>query len=75
MGYSEQDLNRMQTYIAEEAPINIHFNLSKSFQHFVKDTCYRNLFETNTSGGGVSKENRKIWEKHLFGTCYDEAKD
>ena len=45
----------MQNYIAEDAPIIIHFDLSKTIKEFVKDTQYRNLFETNTSGGNTSR--------------------
>ena len=61
MDYKKADLKAMRRYIAEEAPIIIHFN-AKSITGFVKDTFYRNLFETGTGGGSQSKEKRIMWE-------------
>ena len=61
MGYTLDDLYFMLDYIAEKAPIIIHFSLTKSLQYFVKDTCYRNMFETNTSGGSRSRQERTNW--------------
>ena len=63
----------MQKYIAFEAPIIVHFNLS-SIGNFIKDKRYKNIFETSTSGGALSKEMRRKWENFLFGSCYDDAK-
>jgi hypothetical protein len=49
--------------------------MSKCLQYFVEDSCYRSMFETNRSGGMLSRLDRTNWERHLFGQFYDEAKD
>ena len=43
--YTRAEQNRIVKYLSEEAPIIIHFNLSLSLSHFLKDTMYRNCFE------------------------------
>ena len=73
LNYTEKDLKRMQKYIAFKAPIIIHFKLAFSIRKFIQDKKYKNLFETNTSGGCKSQEKRKVWENYLFGNSYDFA--
>lgn len=51
MGHNEENLKRTLQYIRNEAPIIIHVNLDKILHLIVKDTHYRNQFETKTSGG------------------------
>lgn len=60
-GYNEGDLVLMSQFIEHQAPIIIHTKLSKSIEGFVKDTQYRNLFETNVSGGSKSTSGRIQW--------------
>lgn len=36
-GYSEEDLMAMSEFIEHQAPINIHFNLSKCIRYFLED--------------------------------------
>eukprot|EP00771_Trimastix_marina_P003231 gnl/Trimastix_PCT/4451.p1 GENE.gnl/Trimastix_PCT/4451~~gnl/Trimastix_PCT/4451.p1 ORF type:complete len:1061 (+),score=300.19 gnl/Trimastix_PCT/4451:61-3243(+) len=54
LGFTESQLKRTLRYIRDEAPIIIHFNCDKVMQFFIKDTHYRNQFETAMSGGGLS---------------------
>ena len=65
----------MATFIQEEARIVIHFSLSKCLFNFCADGEYRSLFETNSSGGKLSRENRVVWESYLFGELYEKAED
>lgn len=60
-GYSEGDLVLMSQFIEHQAPIIIHTKLSKGIEAFVKDTQYRNLFETHLSGGSSSTAGRTLW--------------
>lgn len=54
MGYSDADLFLMSQYLYKQSPIIIHINLERDLKNFVKDTHYRNLFETNISSGSRS---------------------
>lgn len=74
-GLDADSLPRITKYIAEEAPIIIHFNMSRSIHAYLLDHRYRNLFETNTSGGSKSRVNRIKWEGYLFDERYSFAED
>lgn len=49
-------------------------NLDKVLRHLVKDTHYRNQFETLTSGGTLNQKVRTNWESRLFNQIYDKSK-
>jgi len=66
-------LDRCLQYIKDDAPIIIHLT-EQTLQLLVKDTHYRNLFETKTSGGTKDTTQRSQWESKLFGGAYDSAK-
>lgn len=55
-------VHRTLQWIRIDAPIIIHLDLSKCLRFLVKDTHYRNLFETGKGGGGNSTNDRKKWE-------------
>ena len=38
--------------------------------HFLESDRYKNQFETNTSGGALNHEARKVWENNLFNYKY-----
>ena len=42
-------------------------------QFFVKDTHYRNQFETNKSSGSLSSSSRTQWENRMFNHKYARA--
>jgi ribosomal silencing factor RsfS len=44
LGFSIEDLNNLQFYIENYAPIIIHVHVSKHMEFFVKDTHYRSQF-------------------------------
>ena len=44
MGYTLEDLNNLQFYVENYAPIIIHIHISKHMNFFVKDTHYRSQF-------------------------------
>lgn len=48
--WTEAELNECYRYIRDRAPILIHVNLDKVLSFLLKDTHYRNQFETGTSG-------------------------
>lgn len=61
LGFKLQDLNNLQFYIENYAPIIIHIHITKHMQFFVKDTHYRNQFETGKSSGSLSRQSRTTW--------------
>lgn len=71
MGFSSSEFDATLRYIRDEAPIIVHVNLDKVMGFFVKDTDYRNQFETATSGGTLSRTTREGWENRLFGGIYN----
>jgi len=75
LGHEDGDLWMMLAWIRELSPIIVHIDVDKILQGFESDTHYRNQFETNTSGGLLLKEARMLWEKRLFGGCYEKAKN
>lgn len=75
LGYSEAQLQRCMDYIREEAPIIVHFHIDRCLDFFIKDTHYRNQFETGTSSGSLSRQSRTSWENDLFSNAYANAKD
>lgn len=76
MGFTETDVrktlrldeiifpNLISRYIRDEAPVIIHFKMDNILKFLVKDTHYRNQFETNTSGGYLSHTSRVDWESN-----------
>jgi len=58
LGYTEEDLENLHHYITNYAPIIVHMRANNHFQHFVKDTHYRNAFEISNAGkGGIGGRN------------------
>jgi hypothetical protein len=57
----------------ENAPITINFYPSNIARLLLKDTHYRNLFETGTSGGNKSLVSRKTWENTMFNNIYQKV--
>jgi hypothetical protein len=45
------DVRACLDYIRERAPLVVHVNLATFGRALSDDTCYRNQFETSTSGG------------------------
>ncbi|CAB9526425.1 Protein of unknown function (DUF3626) [Seminavis robusta] len=72
LGFSPEDLKQCLDYIQDDAPIVIHLKES-TLSFLVKDTHYRNLFETSTSGGGRDKNARGKWESDMFGGSYNSS--
>lgn len=61
------------TWVRDLAPVIIMVNLDLVGEFFDSDTHYRNQFETQKSCGLLCTETRALWERDLFGGCYDEA--
>lgn len=68
--------------IPADTPITLNFHpdvvLSgqTTIERLASEGVYRSQFETGTSNGGLTAYpggNRWLWERHLFGTAYDEA--
>jgi len=72
LGFKEEDLKRTLKYIRDEAPIIVHINLDRVIEFIIKDTHYRNQFETNISGGTLSSTSRIDWENRLFNKIYGQ---
>ncbi|GAB5371465.1 hypothetical protein AAMO2058_001582300 [Amorphochlora amoebiformis] len=64
-------LERVLEFIRDKAQIIIHVDLPQTLRFLLKDTHYRNLFETGSSGGLQSLRERTKWEKRLFEGLYD----
>ena len=73
LGLVEDDLKVLLRYVRNEAPIIIHLQLETVLPHLVKDTHYRNQFETNTSKGTLSHTTRTQWENRMFKGIYDKS--
>lgn len=54
--------DRTLQWVSSAAPIIIHISLDKVLKFLVKDTHYRNQFETGTSGGSTDLKARRSWE-------------
>jgi len=74
IGYTEEDLKRTLWYIRDEAPITIHFHPTRILELLLKDTHFRNQFETRTSSGSTDLTARSGWEDNCFGRIYSNAK-
>eukprot|EP00656_Telonema_subtile_P012648 TRINITY_DN16381_c0_g2_i2.p1 TRINITY_DN16381_c0_g2~~TRINITY_DN16381_c0_g2_i2.p1 ORF type:complete len:490 (+),score=117.47 TRINITY_DN16381_c0_g2_i2:181-1650(+) len=75
LGYTPAQLQRCMDYVREEAPIIIHFHVDRCLDFLMKDTHYRNQFETGTSSGSLSRDSRTAWENSLFSNAYQGVKD
>lgn len=73
-GFKEKDLDLLLNYIKYKIPIIIHFK-DKSIPLFMKDTHYRNLFETKVGNGGSCTKMRNDAEVKLFGNIYNKLSD
>jgi len=73
LGWNHVTLKLVLRYIRNQAPIIIHVNLDKALHFLVKDTHYRNQFETNTSGGTLCHSTRRAWENRMFSGIYDSS--
>lgn len=74
LGFDEAVLDRVIEYIKNEAPLIIHVNLSRTLQHLIRDTHYRNQFEVLSSGGSLNPNGRVAWEDRMFNSIYHYAK-
>lgn len=54
----------------EEAPLTIHLKCH-TLEMLLRDTHYRNQFETNTSNGRLTHPDRRVWENSLFNNMYE----
>jgi len=73
LGFNEDDLKKTLKYIRDDAPIIVHLNLDRVMHLIIKDTHYRNQFETNMSGGTLSSTSRIDWENRLFNKIYGQV--
>jgi len=53
---------RTLLWVKLSAPIIIHVHLDRVLNFLVKDTHYRNLFETRTGSGCLDTSTRASWE-------------
>lgn len=74
-GYSLADLDSLHRYISYNAPIIIHIHADSHFKYFMKDTHYRNQFETKMSSGGYGISARATWENRMFDKKHAKATD
>ena len=73
LGYTLKDLENLYFYIVNLAPIIIHMHADKHFGFYLKDTHYRNLFETAKSSGCTDLIKRGGWEDSMFDKLYQKA--
>lgn len=73
LGYKPSDLENLHHYIVNYAPIIIHMHVNSHMQFFVKDTHYRNQFETKKSSGSLSETSRTSWENRMFDHKHSKA--
>ena len=73
LGLKESDLENLHHYIVNYAPIIIHMHVNTHMKFFVKDTHYRNQFETRMSSGSLSECSRTNWEDRMFDRKHSAA--
>lgn len=73
LGYKLSDMEALHHYLEYYAPIIVHIHVSRYMHFFVKDTHYRNQFETKTSSGSLSSSARTQWENRMFSKRYSSA--
>ena len=73
LGYNESDLLGVIDYLKNNVDITININLDKILTFILQDDKYKNLFETNTSGGNKVHSIRAVWEDKLFNNIYKDA--
>ncbi len=73
LGYKEEDVFDLLEYFEHKVPLVVHIHIHKHMQFFVKDTNYRNQFETNKSSGSTCRQSRTGWEKRMFDDRYTGA--
>eukprot|EP00931_Biecheleriopsis_adriatica_P049567 TRINITY_DN28681_c0_g1_i1.p1 TRINITY_DN28681_c0_g1~~TRINITY_DN28681_c0_g1_i1.p1 ORF type:complete len:1450 (+),score=333.65 TRINITY_DN28681_c0_g1_i1:44-4393(+) len=76
LGYSEDELHKVLSWIQDLAPMCIHVHIDNVGRFLETDDYYRSQFETGTSCGALDERNdtRRGWENELFGGHYDDAK-
>jgi hypothetical protein len=67
------DLELLRQYIERDCPIIIHIHISKHMEMYLKDTHYRNQFETLKTSGCSNLTTRGGWETKMFDKLYDKA--
>jgi len=79
LGFGYGELQATLDWVQDLAPICVHVNIDTVGRFLEVDDYYRSQFETKTSFGAGSGDNknstRRKWEHDLFGGNYDEAKD
>lgn len=70
-GYNDEEIKNAIKFV-KKAPFIIHFK-PEHLKYYEKDTHYKNLFETNISGGSNNKKSRILWENKLFNNIYNKA--
>lgn len=73
LGYGEPDLEQLYEYVYRRVPVIIHVHINKHMEFFVKDTNYRNQFETGKTSGSNNLVMRKGWETRMFTQKYDSS--
>eukprot|EP01084_Bolivina_argentea_P212695 361499_1 len=71
--WNKDTLDKLYEYIQWKVPIIVHVHCQKTIPLLLKDTHYRNLFETKSSSGCKNTKMRSDGEKKLFGPAYDTA--
>eukprot|EP01064_Diplonema_japonicum_P030665 TRINITY_DN5276_c0_g1_i1.p1 TRINITY_DN5276_c0_g1~~TRINITY_DN5276_c0_g1_i1.p1 ORF type:complete len:936 (+),score=110.25 TRINITY_DN5276_c0_g1_i1:254-3061(+) len=76
--WTEDHLQKLLLWIRDEAPIIIHvpFDADGRMEKFLKDTHYRNQFETKISRGTLDFSetgSRAGWEDRIFNKDYSKA--
>eukprot|EP00928_Gymnodinium_smaydae_P082424 TRINITY_DN6576_c0_g1_i2.p1 TRINITY_DN6576_c0_g1~~TRINITY_DN6576_c0_g1_i2.p1 ORF type:complete len:641 (-),score=147.14 TRINITY_DN6576_c0_g1_i2:46-1902(-) len=72
-GYKPASLARVLAYIRDEAAIIVHIDLASRLPKLLKDSHYRNQFETGSTRGSSNLEKRRSWEDRLFSGIYENA--
>lgn len=65
-------MHRLYQYTYREVPLIVHVHISKHMALYLKDTHYRNQFETGKSSGCTDLTRRSKWETRMFFKKYDK---
>ena len=73
LGYNEEIMVKTIDYLKHHVEITINVAFVTIFTFLIKDTHYKNQFETNTSKGSLSPVCRTQWETKLFNGIYNKS--
>jgi len=72
-GDGEATFRSLDCWMRYKVPIIIHTQLSRDIGFYLRDTHYRNFWETGTGRGSTDTGARGGWEERFFGKAFEDC--